>query len=171
VPYCSVDELLVGANPLPKQFLPQAFVDDAANEIDSLIGFRYITPVDIESDNTPVVRPARLLLKRLNVYLATGRLLMAMASNSSRTDLHPYGRSLVVEATAILARIASGEIILEGAPLVESENSNEEFTGPQIANLDFESNVESFYARIANPGYIYGPERYSIGNNQSGLVA
>ena len=171
--YSSVDNLLVGQMPLPKGLVPQTFVDDATDEIDSMIGFRYATPVDIWSDGSPVVRPARLLLKRVANMIASGRLIMAMSSNSSRTDLHPYGASLVRDATKILEMIGNGEILLEGAPPVNPDEQAAEISGPLIANLDAESNVESFYSRIANPGYLYGVgiERFFSGDNSNGLVS
>ena len=166
--YCEATDLLVGDMPLPKALRPQQYVDDAADEIDSMIGFIYATPVDIVSDGTPVKRPVRLLLKRLNVLLASGRLITAMSSNSQRSDLHPYGASLIREATDVLKQIAAGDLLLPGVPPADPEASDTS-TGPLIANIDAESNVESFYNRIANPGYSFGP--LVVPGNSDGLVA
>lgn len=170
MPYCEVEDLLVGATALPKGMDPQKYVDDAANEIDSTIGFIYVTPVDV-SETSSVKRPVRLLLKRLNVHLATGRLITAMSSNNQRTDLHPYGASLIKEVVAVLQQIATGDITLAGAALVTPDGSTvPAASGPLIANLDAESNVESFYNRIANPGFSYPAGWYGPGNNDTGLV-
>jgi hypothetical protein len=114
VAYCKVEDLLVGSTALPKGMEPQAYVDGAADEIDMRIGFTYVTPVDI-SETSPVERPVRLILKTLNVHLATGRLCLAMAKNAQRTDLEPYGASLVRDALAMIGQIERGEITLIGA--------------------------------------------------------
>jgi hypothetical protein len=169
-PYSDVDDLLIGATALPKGMEPQKYVDDAANEIDSKIGFIYVTPVDI-SETSTTKRPVRLLLKRLNNHLATGRLITALSSNSQRTDLQPYGASLIREVLAVLDRIESGDLILAGAELVAPEGDEELPTsGPLIFNVDAESNVEAFYDRIANPYYCYTPWELHTPNS-SGLVA
>lgn len=170
MPYSEETDLLIGDMPLPKGLRPQKYVDDGADEIDSVIGFIYVTPVNIDGDSTPVVRPVRLLLKRLNNMLASGRMIMAMTTGGQRQELHAYGASLVREAVAVLKQIADGEILLEGAERVgNDEDPNDQFTGPQVFNLDGESNVESFYDRIANPAYCFGPGY--IPYNSNGLVA
>jgi hypothetical protein len=157
VTYSAVEDLLVGATALPKALVPQMYVDDAANEIDSIIGFIYKTPVDI-SETSTAVRPVRLLLKRLNNHLATGRLITAMSSNSQRTDLQPYGASLIREVLAVLQQIQSGDLVLDGAERVPpADGSVANPTGPQIFNVDSESQVEAFYDRIANPNYCFAP--------------
>lgn len=168
--YSEVSDMLVGDMPLPKGIRPQQYVDDATDEIDSHIGFIYVTPVDIWSDDTPVVRPARLLLKRIANQLASGRLIMAMSTGTQRTELHAYGSDLVRQALTALQQLAAGDVVLPGAPTVEDpDNPDTNFTGPQIANVDAESNVEAFYDRIANPYYSFGFERLT--RNPDGMVA
>jgi hypothetical protein len=170
VAYCKVEDLLVGSTALPKGMEPQAYVDGAADEIDMRIGFTYVTPVDI-SETSPVERPVRLILKTLNVHLATGRLCLAMAKNAQRTDLEPYGASLVRDALAMIGQIERGEITLIGAVRVVRTGEDPAFTGPQIFNQDAESNVEAFYDRVSNPNYFYcGLPRSSV-ETDSGLVA
>lgn len=167
--YCETTDLLVGDIPLPKGLRPQQYVDSAANEIDMHIGFIYETPVNIAEDS-PVVRPARLLLRELCIKLASGRLILAMSTVAQRTELHAYGASLVTEALAILGRISSGEIILTGATQVPSDDEDGNFTGPQIHNVDPESNVEAFYDRVANPNYFFGPMDRAYGRTDGGMV-
>jgi hypothetical protein len=128
---------------------PTSYVNDAADEIDSKIGFVYSTPVDM-SDPGPTSRPARLLLKRLNVFLASGRMLLAVASPGEEDQLHQYGLYLVKEATNTLDMIANGKIILDGATTIDTTQPP---TVPLIDNLDSESQVEAFYDRISNPLY------------------
>lgn len=169
--YSEESDLLIGDIPLPRGLRPQKYVDDATNEIDSFIGFIYQTPVDV-TEASLVARPARLLLKRIANQLASGRLIMAQSTGSQRMELHAYGARLVNEATAVLRQIANGEILLPGALPVDGVDEGN-FTGPQIANLDPESNVEAFYNRIANPTYFYGYPGESVRrvSGDGGLVA
>lgn len=153
MPYSSVDDLLTGNIPLPSTVSAEKFVDDASDEIDSQIGQIYQTPIDL-SDTSTVTRPARLLLKRIANWLASGRLMMAAAAGSQRMEVHAYANKLVNDATAALQAIASGDVVIEGAVRTDAPTSDL-FTGPQIFNKDAESNVDAFYDRISNPNYAY----------------
>jgi hypothetical protein len=151
--YSSVEDLLTGNVPLPTYLDPQKFVNDAAKEIDSKIGFLYVTPVNVSTDiEKPVSRPVRLLLERINNHLASGRLLMALDSAGEDTRVHAYALRLVDEASMALEAIASGKIDLDGAPKLD-EGDDVRPTSVLIGNLDAESNVEAFYDRIANPNF------------------
>lgn len=150
--YSAAADLLLGKIPLPSYIDPNAVVQDAADEIDSKIGHVYSTPINV-SETGPLVRPARLLLKRINNHLATGRLILQVASPEENKNLHAYGWQLVKEATAAIEAIVSGDVPLEGATLIETAGSPA--TVPMINNLDTESNVEAFYDRIVNPDYNY----------------
>jgi len=154
VAYSAVEDLLTGNVPTPQYLSPQKYVDDAADEIDSKIGFLYTTPINI-STGTDVPRPACLLLKRINNFLASGRLLLAAAAGQEDSQLHAYGWSLVQEATAALNQIASGEIPIDGAEKIDTGDLAV-VTAVIINNLDAESNVEAFYDRVLNPAYQYG---------------
>jgi hypothetical protein len=160
--YSAPGDLLLGGIPLPSYLDSEKIVQDAADEIDSKIGYVYTTPIDV-SATSDLTRPAKLLLKRINNFLATGRLILQVASPEEDRNLHAYGWSLVKEATAALDAIASGEITLEGAPLEEGAASTPASSVPLISNLDSESNVEAFYDRMANPNYAFLPpiDRYS----------
>lgn len=152
--YSAVGDLLTGNVPTPAALSPSKYVDDAADEIDSKIGFLYQTPIDV-SEVSAVPRPARLLLKRINNFLASGRLLMAAASAQEDSQVHAYGWSLVKEGTAALDQIASGAILIEGAVKLDT-GDDAAVTGIIVDNIDSESNVEAYYDRIANPFYLYG---------------
>lgn len=152
VAYSSTNDLLTGNVPTPVSLDPQKFVDDAANEIDSKIGFIYETPVDM-SLTSPVSRPAMLLIQRISNFLASGRLLLAASAGQEDSQVHAYGWQLVKDATASLDAIAKGEIPLDGAPKLPV--ADQKVTAPLISNKDAESNVDAFYDRIANPNYQY----------------
>lgn len=151
--YCEVTDLLTGNVPVPANLNPTKFVSDAADEIDSQIGFNYETPVSLDS----LERPASLLLKRINVWLATGRLLMAADSGGEDTHLHQYGEYLVREASAALKAIADGSILLTGATLTPTPD-NEVALKVLISNKDATSNVDDFYDKILMPDVIFYPE-------------
>jgi phage gp36-like protein len=141
--YSVIGDLLLGQIPLPATISAQKFVDDAADEVDSVIGFRYATPLDM-SDLGPIPRPARLLIKRIANWLASGRLILALDSSGEDQQLHAYGLKLVSDATTALHQIASGEIVIDGATVI-SETSVQA-KAPVINNLDDESIVEGFYS-------------------------
>lgn len=148
--YCVSTDLLVGDLPLPSYIDVQKIVDDAADEIDSKIGFIYKTRVDMADDGL-VARPARLLLKRLNVFIASGRLLMNVATADEDSQVHAYAARLLREAEQALQAIAKGQVVLEGADRVK--NAVDEIRGPVYSNKDPESYVEAFYDRIVSPTY------------------
>lgn len=170
--YSEVTDLLTGNIPFSGPVDPVKFVADAADEIDSRIGHIYQTPIDISDvPENPVARPARLLLKRVSNFLASGRLIMAAAAGSQKLEVNAYAERLVTEALDALNGIASGDIPLAGAPRIEDVPGEVTTTGPQIHNLDAESNVEAFYNRIANPGYTFFPPiGFPVLGNSNGLV-
>lgn len=142
--YSGVEDLLVGKIPLPQTIDPAKYVQDATDEVDSYIGFLYQTPVDISNTST-VIRPVRLLLKRLSNQLASGRLILAMASGAEMQKVHAYGRSLIRDALDVLTQISEGKVTLISVPPLNTLSGT---TAPMIANLDAESNVEAFYDRV-----------------------
>ena len=148
--YCQPSDLLTGNIPTPAYLSPAKYCVDAADEIDSKIGFIYETRVDI-SLGSPVAKPVCLLLKRLNVFLASGRLLMAAAAAQEDTQVHAYALSLIRDAEQTLAMIASGELPLTGATPIPG--SAMPVNGPKISNGDVESMVDAFYNRTVNPYY------------------
>jgi hypothetical protein len=148
--YSEVSDLLVGTDlPLPPS--PEKFVQDAADEIDSVLGMRYQTPI-APSDPTGVNRPTVLLIKRISNWLASGRIIMAQASGSELQQVHAYGKNLVDQATVVLQKIENGEIVLPGVATLDPEDLGR--SGPIINNLDDGSNVESFYGMVSSPPFV-----------------
>lgn len=167
--YSETTDLLTGNVPTPAYLSPQKYVDDAADEIDSKIGFTYETPIDVtDSSSNPVSRPVRLLLKRINNFLASGRLLLAVDAGAETDRVHAYGLYLVKEAEESLYAICEGKVNLEGAELLPTDQAR--VTAPLIKNVDEESNVESFYDRISNPNYVYFPYPCRPPANSDGLI-
>lgn len=151
VAYCSPSDLLIGDIPLAAKYgNGSAFIQLAADEIDSQIGHIYITPIVFdESDEVKAakVRPAKLLLKKINTLLASGRIILDMAAGGEDESLHAYGASMLAEALGLLTRIMERDIFLTDAPLVPSEESREN-TGPSVITAEDYSLVDSFYDRF-----------------------
>lgn len=149
--YCTVADLLIGDISTSAELSPEKYVNDAADEIDSKIGFRYTTPIP---GSAP--RPVLLLLKRLNSHLASGRLILAATISANQEELNAYGASLVNDAQLTLEAIASGEMRLPGAPINPDTAVVVDPTDPANypilhSNLDAFSQVEAFYDAVTNP--------------------
>lgn len=145
--YSEADDLLLGELTFPDQKILQKYVQDAADEMDSKLGFTYVTPIVI--DPSGEYRASALLLKRISNFLATGRLILANAASREDQYLNAYGKSLIVEATEALNALLTGTMPLPGAVPINTDTTGA--TGPIINNLDPQSNVESFYAFATDP--------------------
>lgn len=151
--YSQVSDMLLGNMPLPSEEKGKKYVDDAADEIDSKLGFRYVTPIVVAAD--PNFRATTLTLKRISNWLASGRLVLAMTSPSENQVLNAYGAQLVKEATKALDALANGEMTLPGAQFLDSTDVGQ--SGPVVSNLDAESNVEAFYNLAQQPPWAFPP--------------
>ena len=150
--YCTVADLLIGDIPTSGALDPAKYVQDAADEIDSKIGFVYTTPIPVDTaSGTP--RPVVLLLKRINAHLASGRLILAATIPAENERLNAYGRSLVREAEEAIQAIADGLIILDG--IAPGGFALPAKPMPKILNGDAESAVDAFYDRVVNPNYTF----------------
>lgn len=160
--YSEVDDLLLGELSAPSNVKTGKYVQDATDEIDSKLGFIYVTPIVIDPNGE--FRASYLLLKRIANYLASGRLVLANAASREEQFLNAYGSSLVKEATAALDALASGTMPLPGAIFLNSEDKGT--SGPIINNLDQQSNVESFYAFATDPN----PQHFFPAPFQGGII-
>lgn len=165
--YCEADTLLLGAIPARTELDMQQFVNDAADEIDSIIGYTYETPVTTREDGLPLGErsPVLLTLARINRYLASGRYILAVAATSEETELNAYGQRLVNEALATLKAIL-GSANFDARKLPDTDAINK---GPRITNAEVASNVDAFYgAYTGSDGMMFGPQpRYNVGRLES----
>lgn len=139
--YCDKTDLLLGDLATSAAQDPQKFVQDGSNEIEQLLGLRYIVPFQLA--NLSYV--AQLTLKRINVYLASGGFLVSAYGGDN--ILHQTGLSYLKMAREALKGLVDGEYILEGAaPNPAYANSG---TGPRVDNVDKTSKVEDYYASKA----------------------
>ena len=163
--YCEVADLLTGDIPLAGKYADGTpFVNLAADEIDAEIGHRYVTPI-VFDESTPEAaaasRPSKLLLKKINQLLASGRIILDMAAGGEDKGLQQYGASMWKEATDLLEKICDGKITLIGAPLLggddDATNQNSKVS---IAQDDGYSLVQNFYDRYSTPIYPVAPPTY-----------
>lgn len=166
MPYCVESDLLIGDISVSAALSPTKYVADAADEIDSKIGFRYDTPIPATAP-----RPVLLLLKRLNSHLASGRLILAATISANQEELNSYGASLVNDAQLTLEALASGEMVLPGvaaSPDLPPPPAEDDPLAQKIllSNLDPVSQVEAFYGAVTSPdvlGYMPDPYRAAAG--------
>lgn len=150
--YSEVGDLLLGDIPVPSD--AGKWVQDATDEIDSKLGLRYVTPIIVD-ETVPGNRTTTLLLKRINNWLASGRLVCSKAASTSQQEVHAYGTSLIVQAIAALDQLVSGDIVLPGAAFVDTDDVGK--SGPIISNVDSASLVESFYTFVTTPEILPDP--------------
>ena len=167
--YSKSSDLLTGGTPISQLLDKEKFVADAADEIDSRIGVRYVVPVDVSPDaDPPVAVYSRLLLKRINNFLATGRLILAAASAGEDTELNAYAVRLITEAHEAITQIESGAVDLDGA--VENPTNSTSLPGPTIKNPDTASAVDAFYDRVMVPERALTYRDWAPGDRPTGSV-
>lgn len=145
--YSEIADLLLGELAAPDNKISAKYVQDATDEVDSKLGFMYVTPIVIDVNG--VYRASALLLKRIANYLASGRLILANSASREEQFLNAYGQSLVMEAVKALDALANGTMPLPGATFLNPDDKGA--SGPIIANIDTQSNVESFYDFATDP--------------------
>ena len=161
--YSAVADLYKGDIPLQAQHGDgtQA-IKAAADDIDAQIGHIYVTPIVLPEDAQ--YRPTRLLLKKINNLLASGRLMLDMTAAGEDDNLNAYGLSMLREGLKLLGQVQSGSIVLAGAPRLDEGIGA---PGILIHNEDAVSLVEQFYnPQLRQQLSLFGTDRgpYS-GNN------
>lgn len=155
--YSTPEQLLLGNIPQPVGNKSRNAVDRAADEIDGALGFLYQTPI---RSTGPHQRAVEALMGNLNNWLATGRLGLELTASTQRVEQHAYFIGLVSQAQQVLAKIISGEIVLEGVPIPGGGTAA--VVGPMIYNKDASSNVDDFYDKVSNPP-TYPAEGFYLG--------
>lgn len=178
--YSHQDDLLVGTNiALPALLSKEAFVRDAAREIDSRLGFRYRTPlkfmrtlpsgqrIEVDPADPETHTATYLTIQRLSNNIASGRLLLALAAPGEDNTLNAYAMKLLRDAEGIFAQIDSGRLALELAPkeaASETRGSRLRVAGPDpFSRVEAYGNLRSPFAADAEPlpmdqpGYVRDP--------------
>jgi hypothetical protein len=166
VAYCTKSDLLIGDIPLAAKYGDGAgFVNLAADEIDAEIGHLYVTPIDFDAlegaaseAEVAKMRPSRLLLKKINTLLASGRIILDMAAGTEDDRLHSYGASMISEARDLLEKVCDGKIFLQ-VPMIGDDNPDTERQDTKISVVqdDGYSLVQNFYDRYSTPLFPVAP--------------
>jgi hypothetical protein len=143
--YAQASDLDWGNIPAPAN--AEYWLQKGSDEIDSKIGFLYATPIVL--GNSAEERPGRLLLRRINEWLAMGRAILSIDAGNEDDQLHQLGLYYVTEANNALAAIVNGSIVLTGA--TPASPTTDQQTGPMITNVDETSFVEDFRSAFGDP--------------------
>lgn len=148
MPYSVVADLLLGDLIISDTVSKESFVQEAADDIDSKLGWIYQTPIAVAG----LARHEGLLLKQINNKLASGRLILTLDIAEEGSSLHAYGLRLVTEANGDLLLLANGELDLS-APKNPAYGKNKE-NQPLIRNRDATSAVEAFEDRFMRGDFL-----------------
>ena len=142
--------MLIGAITISDKVNKQNFINEAADEIDSKLGFIYRLPLAPADVVTPdgnswmeLPRHEVLLLKTISNRLATGRLILSIDTAGEQTQLHAYGWYLVQEALAELMALANQVVDLTAVKIPLSESGQSDMTA-SVRNHDEESLLLGF---------------------------
>lgn len=155
--YCTTDDLLLGDLVVGRSVSPETYVNAAADEMNSKLGFIYKVPIEPNSSYDPpftvLATHEKLLLKDINVKLASGRLILAQAQGSEDGQEHAYGASLIRDALNSLYLLTSREVILSTAAPADNTTLLAECPAPSIHNADDESLLLGFEETVmrSNP--------------------
>jgi len=146
--YCETGDLLKGDIPLPIYMADGlAYVDTAADEMDTVLGQLYVTPIVLD----PVLfRPSVLWLKTCCKFIASGRLILDLDISEENSNLHAYGLSLLNQGIDMLKAIQSGAASITGATPLDPD-AGTQLTGPMIYNEDSVSLVQAGYEFLLDP--------------------
>jgi hypothetical protein len=137
--YCTTNDLLLGDITISSAIDLNKVVRDAADEMDSKIGFVYELPL-------PASLPQHIttMLKMINARLASGRLILTIASPAEAVDLYRYGTHLIELAEEALCGITTGKFQIPGATQIEDLTPG----GGAIINHDAESAIDVFESQF-----------------------
>ena len=148
--YSEVDDLLLGDLIVAESVDRQKFVDLAAREINSKLGWVYELPLHPHGTDPVTETSWESLppheadtLRDLNNRLASGRLILSLAVGGEEVQLHALGWHYVNSALEDLMVLANGTVDLT-AVRIGSENPSYRDTAPSIKQYDDESLLLGF---------------------------
>lgn len=157
--YCTGADItdLLGDIQLRSDTDVNSFAQKASDEVDSVIGFTYVTPIfDVATwpSGSAVDRVSKLLLQRVASFIGAARLIMSYDQQGEDNKPNAYAVYLLDQANTSLEMICEGRLALGGAaPL----NPNVEIGSRVVgSNIDPYSQVEALYGWAAQPTHIHG---------------
>lgn len=142
--YCEKGDLLLGDLTVSARVNKYDFVNSAADEMNGMIGQRYLLPLDLDAAPAWVTYK----LKSINARLATGRLIQALGSAHEDNAVNDYGQHLIDSAMEELEDILNGSVGLPGLSL---EPTSFQATAPSGKNHDATSAVDQFENMFMRP--------------------
>lgn len=139
MPYCTEADLLVKDVLQAPGSTRQDWVDRAAEEMDSYLGYRYVIPLIAGPQFQQIIPHEVIILKQINAKLASGRYILAQAANEEDDRLHAYGWSLVQDAIGQLLAIKDGRVDLRSVATLSGDQGDESNRLPGVTNEDEES--------------------------------
>lgn len=144
--YSTISDLFVGDITIDTA-TKQQHVDRAADEVDSRLGFMYVTPFT----QGALSRPGWLFIQRLANFIASGRLLLEIDQAGEGMMIHAYGKRLLDDAEECISYVLDGKIDL--LPTDPSDPDIQAVHGATVRNLDPYSQVEAFYGWASIPAW------------------
>jgi hypothetical protein len=163
-PYCTPADINLGNLMYADEGL-EAYINEAADEIDGKLGWLYQTPIDMDI----VPRHEAKMLKTICRKIATGRAISTLAIPAENGAQHAYGLRLLQEGLDELHMIAGGDVPLS-APRTDLEGDPNEPDGaghgaqdartPTVLVADSESMLTQFHRSVfgGRPSFTFGPD-------------
>jgi hypothetical protein len=140
--YCKTEDINLGTMEPPRGTDVQKVINEAANDIDAVVGRFYRLPLQL-SESDPQHAPYKLLLRKLNIFLTTGDIIIKAAGARQDDSMNASGLWYMRQAQDVLKKIENGKIRF---PDQVRMNADEDmFTGPYASSRDSSSRVEDFY--------------------------
>lgn len=155
--YCKVSDLLISGTRLPQALDPEGAIASAADEIDAQLGYIYKTPFDVE-ENDSAKRQDTLYLKTINKTLASGRIIMAMATAKQDDSTNAYARYLLNLAQTMINKVINGVVELTSAEKIIDVEDDSIRKGPLLIQGQRASGVDAFYETFQPDGFVPGVE-------------
>jgi|SRR6187431_2194660 len=127
--------------------------ESSANELDSKLGARYVTPI-VASASDPVQQPTAYWLQNVSSMIAAGRFMLSTSAPGSQDTANNYGMYLLNMANAAISEVLTGQRDLVG--IAEQGDTGQEFKGPAVINGDAYSQVDLYYDNFMPCGFAPG---------------
>ena len=138
---------------LPGSVTWTSLAEAAANEVDSYLGTRYVTPFVVSAAD-PSTSSTAYWLQNVSSMIAAARLMLSTAAPGSQDSANNYGQYLLRNAMQLINDVLSGKVDLEGLQEIAANGSG--IQGATVLNQDRESQVDVFYDNFMPDGIMPG---------------
>ena len=138
---------------LPQGVTWDSLAEAAANEVDSHLGTRYVTPI-AASATDPETKATAYWLQNVSSMIAAARLMLSTSAPGSQDTANNYGKYLLQNAMTLINDVLSGKVDLQGVEEVGAGGDG--IKGAIILNQDEYSQVDVFYDNFMPEGIMPG---------------